>query len=339
MGYSFPAEWSPQQAVLITWPDEKTFWKDYLSKIEPFYVQFAQAILAYQKLIIICRNPEKQAAIMQLLKTPNTPNLHFFHAEYNDIWIRDYGPITLTDGQHLQWQDFGFNAWGGKYAGELDDKIAKQLFDTHLLNVDTYQRQDFILEGGAIETDGLGTLLTTNCAFTKTRNPQLTRAQIIEKMQQTLQVDRLIVIEHGLLSGDDTDGHVDTLVRFCNPTTLAYTSCDDPNDEHYAELKALEAQLQQLTDKQGAPYTLIPLPIPSAKYDENGRRLPASYANFLIINGAVLCPTYDDPIDAMILERITKAFPMHKIVPIPSLPLVQFNGALHCASMQIPMHP
>jgi agmatine/peptidylarginine deiminase len=331
MQYFFPAEWHPQQAILLTFPDEHTIWKEYLSEIEPFYITFAKAVLAFQDLIIICRNVQKQQYIEQLLGPHHPHRLRFFHAEYNDIWIRDYGPISLINAEHIKWLDFGFNAWGGKYAGDLDDKVTQQLFKTGLLPIDEYARQDFILEGGAIETDGLGTLLITSCVFTPTRNAQLT----LEQLKQSLNIERVIVIEHGYLLGDDTDGHVDTLVRFCDPHTLAYSSCNDPHDPHYAPLKAMEAQLQQLTDLSGNPYKLIPLPIPAAKYDED-RRLPASYANFLIINGAVLCPTYEDAHDALMLERLSAAFLTRKIVPIPSLPLIQYNGALHCASMQIP---
>ncbi|MFA6038502.1 MAG: agmatine deiminase family protein [Legionellales bacterium] len=331
MKFHLPAEWHKQQAVLITFPDEHTIWKESLADIEPFYVTFAQAILAYQDLIIVCRNPEKQQYIEQLVGTAHTHSLRFFHAEFNDIWIRDYGPISLLKGEKTKWLDFGFNAWGGKYAGDLDDQVTKELFDEHLLPIDQYARQDFILEGGAIETDGLGTLLITSCVFTKTRNANLSAQQV----KQSLNMERVITIEHGYLLGDDTDGHIDTLVRFCDAKTLAYSSCDNQDDPHYAPLKAMEAQLRELRDLAGNPYKLIPLPIPAAKYDGE-RRLPASYANFLIINGAVLCPTYNDAQDDLILKRLGSAFPQHKIVPIPSLPLIQYNGALHCASMQIP---
>jgi len=338
MKYCLPAEWHRQQAILLSFPDEETIWKEVLPVIEPFYVQFARAILEYEDLIIICRNPDKQRYIEELLGTSHAHTLRFFLADYNDIWIRDYGPISLSNGQDLLWQDFGFNAWGGKYPGQLDDKVTQQLYKANLLTqIAQYQRQDFILEGGAIETDGLGTLLITPCVFTPTRNPKLSQDALLEKLKQCLGVERVIVIEKGQLLGDDTDGHVDTLVRFCNPHTLAYSSCDDKNDFHYDELKAMEAQLQNLTDLGGRPYQLIPLPIPAPKKDDTGRRLPASYANFLIINNAVLCPTYDDPNDHIMLERLTQAFPERKIVPIPSLPLIQYNGALHCASMQIPL--
>ncbi len=332
MKYSFPAEWHRQQAILLTFPDEKTIWRDSLAKIEPFYVEFAKAILQFQDLIMICRDDEKQRYIEQLLGTQHPHLLRFFHAEFNDIWIRDYGPISLIKDGQIKWLDFGFNAWGGKYAGSLDDKVTKTLFDANLLPIDEYQRQGFVLEGGAIETDGLGTLLITPCVFTKTRNSSLHTEQI----RHSLNVERVILIENGYLLGDDTDGHVDTLVRFCDPHTLAYSSCDDAQDPHYEPLKAMEAQLKSLTDLSGNPYKLIPLPIPSAKVEDTGRRLPASYANFLILNEAVLCPTYDDPHDAIMLERLAGAFPNRKIVPIPSLPLIQYNGALHCASMQIP---
>lgn len=336
MSYYFPAEWSPQQAILITWPDEGTVWHDYLDQIEPVFIQFARAILTYQKLIIVCRNDKKQQYIKGLIGETTYP-LHFLQVDYNDLWIRDYGPISLTNGEDIQWLDFAFNAWGGKYGWQHDDKVSENLFNARLLqHIHHYKRQDLILEGGAIETDGLGTVLTTACAFTKTRNANLTESEIAEKIRSALHAKRLIVIQNGYLSGDDTDGHVDTLVRFCNPETIAYTTCDDKDDVHYAVLKAMEEEVKQLTTLEGKPYKLIPLPIPSAKFDDTARRLPASYANFLIINGAVLCPTYDDANDAIMLERLHEAFPAHQLIPIPCLPLIQYNGALHCASMQIP---
>lgn len=331
MQYFFPAEWHPQQAILLTFPDEHTIWAESLHQIEPLYVQFARAVLMFQDLIILCRNPQKQEYIESLIGTQHSHTLRFFQVPYNDIWIRDYGPISLLNEEHIQWLDFGFNAWGGKYAGDLDDKVTQQLYQSPLFHIDQYARQNFILEGGALETDGLGTLLTTPCAFTTTRNPALT----VEQIKDALHMARVIVIEHGYLLGDDTDGHIDTLVRFCNPHTLAYSSCTDVDDPHYKPLKAMEAQLQQLTDLSGKAYELIPLPIPAAKFDGD-RRLPASYANFLIINGAVLCPTYDDPHDAIMLKRLSAAFRERQIIPIPSLALIQYNGALHCASMQIP---
>ncbi|MGA2654687.1 MAG: agmatine deiminase family protein [Gammaproteobacteria bacterium] len=330
--YTLPPEWHKQQALLLTFPDEHTIWKDTLADIEPLYVEFARTVLHYQDVIIICRNQAKQQYIEKLMGNSHPYQLRFFQTEFNDLWIRDYGPISLIQDGKIKWLDFGFNAWGGKYAGDLDDKVTRQLYDAGLLKIDEYSRQDFILEGGAIETDGLGTLLVTPCVLTKTRNAHLS----LEQIQQSLNMDRVIMIEHGYLLGDDTDGHVDTLVRFCDPHTLAYSSCDNPNDAHYDSLKAMEAQIKELRDLSGNPYKLIPLPIPSPKLDIDGRRLPASYANFLIINNAVLCPTYDDPFDTLILERLKTAFPDRKVIAIPSLALIQYNGALHCASMQIP---
>lgn len=334
MNYYLPAEWHRQQAIVLTFPDEETYWHDVLPEVEPVYVLCAQSILAYQDVIMICRNPEKQHAIERLIGDRAYPHrLQFLQVDYDDIWVRDYGPISLINSQKIKWLDFGFNAWGGKYPGEQDDKVTQQLSAAHLLPAHDYQREDFILEGGAIETDGLGTLLITPCVFTTTRNNP---AVSMEQIKQSLNQKRVIIIEHGYLLGDDTDGHIDTLVRFCDPNTLAYSSCDDPEDPNYDSLKAMEAQLKQLKTLNGKPYHLIPLPIPGAKFDETERRLPASYANFLIINGAVLCPTYDDENDGIVLERLTRAFPSRNIIPIPCLPLVQYNGALHCASMQIP---
>ncbi|MFL6647021.1 MAG: agmatine/peptidylarginine deiminase, partial [Sulfurifustaceae bacterium] len=232
--------------------------------------------------------------------------------------------------------DFQFNGWGGKYAHDLDNLITRRLHEGDAFGSTSLETIDLILEGGAVEVDGSGTLLTTSrCLLAPTRNPRLAREAIEQELRDWLGLNRILWLEHGALEGDDTDSHIDTLARFCDARTIAYVTCDDPSDTHYRELKAMEAELKAFRAADGSPYRLVPLPWPRAQYDED-RRLPATYANFLIINGAVLVPTYRDPADAVALRRLGECFPGREIVGIDCLPAIAQNGSLHCLTMQLP---
>jgi agmatine/peptidylarginine deiminase len=194
-----------------------------------------------------------------------------------------------------------------------------------------------VLEGGSIEVDGEGTLLTTeSCLLNPNRNHGLNRAQIETELRRLLGVDRILWLKQGAIDGDDTDGHIDTLARFCDAGTIAYQACNDHNDPHYSGLRSMAAELKTLRRKDGTPYKLVPLPWPQAIHDHTGRRLPATYANFLIINGAVLAPTYNDPADDVALAALRPAFPGREIVPVMCRPLIYQYGSLHCVSMQLP---
>ena len=196
---------------------------------------------------------------------------------------------------------------------------------------------DFVLEGGSIESDGKGTIFTTSCCLTAPhRNQPLTQAEIEERLKQYLGAERVVWINHGSLIGDDTDGHIDTLVRICPDDTLLYVGCDNPADEQYAELKLMEEQLTTFRTLEGKPYRLLKLPMPRAIYDGKDR-LPATYANFLVVNGAVLCPTYAQPdLDAEALRLIGEAFPEREIVGIDCRSIIKQHGSLHCCTMQFP---
>jgi agmatine deiminase len=197
--------------------------------------------------------------------------------------------------------------------------------------------QHLVLEGGSIESDGRGTILTTSaCLLSPNRNPGLTKAQIERQMLALFGARRMLWLDHGHMEGDDTDAHVDTLARLAPGDTIVYVACDDRTDAHYADLKAMEDELKALRTAAGKPYRLLPLPWPAAKFDEDGNRLPATYANFLVLNGAVLAPTYRDKADAVALKVIGKAFPGHDIIGIDCTPLIGQHGSLHCVTMQIP---
>ena len=228
--------------------------------------------------------------------------------------------------------DFTFNGWGGKFAAEKDNAVSRKLHACGAFGTTPLRTVDLVLEGGSIESDGQGTLLTTTeCLLNPNRNPHLSKEQIEEQLKSELGVSTILWLEHGYLAGDDTDAHIDTLARLCPDQTIVYVACDDPTDEHFAPLKAMERELEQF-----AGYRLLPLPWPGAKYDAEGHRLPATYANYLVINGAVLVPTYNDPADLQALEVVGKAFPDREIIGIDCSTLILQHGSLHCITMQIP---
>lgn len=315
------------------------YWGNHLAEVETALGVFAAQISRREKIIVGCQDEAHRAHVRALLGAAgadmNSVALHL--APANDIWARDHGPITVIEHGAPVLLDFTFNGWGGKYPAELDDRISRILHTQGAFGATPLRSHDFVLEGGSIDGDGEGTLLTTSaCLLTPSRNAGWSRQDITLHLQRTLGIDRVLWLEHGWLAGDDTDSHIDMLARFCSVDTIAYTACDDPHDEHHETLSAMARELEALRDRHGRPYTLVPLPIPAAKHDESGARLPASYANFLIINGAVLVPTYEDDADAVALERLRRAFPQREIVAIPALPLIRQYGSLHCATMQLP---
>jgi agmatine deiminase len=258
-------------------------------------------------------------------------------APSDDSWSRDHGPITVYRNGSPWLLDFRFNGWGGKYRAEQDDALTRRLHGAGVFGATPLQSIDLVLEGGSIENDGVGTLLATSrCLLSPTRNPGLFRADLEATLRELLGIERILWLTHGGLLGDDTDGHIDTLARFCDRETIAYVTCPTQDDPHYAELAAMEQELRSFATVEGRSYRLVPLPLPQAKHDESGRRLPATYANFLIINGAVLVPVYQDPADAVVLERIASCFPGREVVPIDCVPLIRQFGSLHCVTMQLP---
>ena len=257
----------------------------------------------------------------------------------NDTWARDHGFISLVDDQGgRRLLDFKFNGWGEKFPAELDNAINRRLYDEGKISGEYIDCLDFVLEGGSIESDGKGTIFTTSCCLLAPhRNQPLSQAEIEARLKQELCAERVIWIDHGHLTGDDTDGHIDTLVRICPDDTLLYIGCDDPEDEQYKDLRLMEEQLKTFRTLEGKPYRLLKLPMPRPILFE-GERLPATYANFLVINGAVLCPTYDQPdLDAEALRLIGEAFPDREIVGIDCQSIIKQHGSLHCCTMQYPI--
>ena len=336
MSLRFPAEWEPQDAVLIAWPHAGTDWAERLAEVEATYVALGVAVTRFQRLVIVVADAALEAHARTLLSEggADLARVRFVQAAYDDTWLRDSGPITLRDGEGFRLLDFRFTGWGGKYGASQDDALIAQLVAAGVFKDAKHQRIDFALEGGGIETDGDGTLLTTwQCLHE--RHPGLTRQEIRWQLENALQQQRVLWLDHGALEGDDTDAHIDTLARFAARDAITFQDCDDPADSHYAGLKAMGAELAALRTADNKPYRLYPLPWARPIIDE-GRRLAASYANFLIINGAVLMPAYGDKMDAAAAVMLGNAFPNHTIVPVPCRPLIWQNGSLHCITMQLP---
>lgn len=324
---------------MLTWPHAHSDWRPWLAEVEPVFAAIAHAAAEREQVIITAYDAAHLTHIRTLLQGAGTDldRVHLHIAPSNDTWVRDHGPITVTKNGTPLLLDFIFNGWGDKFDATLDNELVRRLHAQAAFGATPLMSIDFVLEGGSIEVDGAGSLLTTErCLLSPQRNLTLNRAAIEARLREWLGIDRVLWLTHGYLAGDDTDSHIDTLARFCSPDTICYVACDDAGDEHYAELKAMEQELQALRSATGAPYRLIPLPWPQAKYGDDGRRLPASYANFLIINGAVLAPTYDDAADNAALARLKTCFPDRAIIGIPCLPLIRQYGSLHCVTMQLP---
>lgn len=331
----FPAEWEKQSAVLIAWPHKTGDFSDRLESVEQSYSVIADTITQYQKLIIVCRDDSHQQHIEAL--TSKHEAIEFIHAAVNDIWVRDTVFLSVEQDGAISHLNFLFNGWGEKYQHQNDNALNHKLLNAKPFKGKAYKDLDFILEGGSVESDGIDTLLTTKqCLLNPNRNKGLTQQEIEQQLLQQLGAKRVFWLDQENLTGDDTDAHIDTLARFCSAATIAYTSCDDAGDPHYTGLKYMERQLQDLRTQANDPYHLVPLPLPKPIYDEEGQQLPANYANFLIINHAVLVPAYGDPMDEIALKRLAECFPQHEIIPVPCRPLVHQYGSLHCMTMQFP---
>ncbi len=332
-----PAEWEPQQQVLLTWPRRDGDWDEIFEPADRAFLTIAGAIRKRCSLTVSCSTHEMALEVNEKLaaqaEAPFPYAVHTVPA--NDVWVRDHGPIGIYRAGKLELCDFRFNGWGNKYPASLDDEVSARLYALGTFQTTRLHHVDHVLEGGAIDSDGQGTLLTTTHCLLR-REAGSTKAYWEQQFNNWFGISRVLWLDDGALIGDDTDGHVDTLARFCDTRTITYTSCVFDDDPHFAPLKMMESQLRSFTTTAGSPYRLLPLPIPRSIYDDDGRRLAATYANFLITNGAVLVPTYDDAHDRIALEQLAIAFPGHELVPIDSRALIHQNGSIHCASMQVP---
>ncbi len=335
MNIRFPAEWEKQDGVLIAWPHPATDWNEQLNEVLDVYTELIRTIIRFEKVLLVAPDPEAVTAHL-LSEGILLSNVIICPTFTNDTWTRDFGPITVLEENQPLLLDFGFNGWGLKFSSDLDNQVTRKLKENGFFQPEV-KTIGLILEGGSIETDGCGTLLTTSrCLLSPNRNPHLNREELTSALVNIFGLQQIIWLEHGHLEGDDTDAHIDTLVRLCPNNTILYTDCNNPNDPHYIDIKLMENELKTLKSSTGVPYRLLPLPWPEARYDSSGNRLPAGYANYLLINDAVLVPTYKDRSDNEALKTIAMAFPEREIIGINCLPLIEQHGSLHCITMQLP---
>ncbi|MDR0331934.1 MAG: agmatine deiminase family protein [Dysgonamonadaceae bacterium] len=331
----FPPEWYSQSGVQIAWPHNNTDWCDMLEEVIECYVSFSKEILKREKLLVVCPEVDE---VTKYFSQEEQKNLIVIEMETNDTWARDHAAISVFVNGKPTVIDFGFNAWGLKFAANFDNQITGKLYEQEAFQpeVKYHNQLNFILEGGSVESDGKGTILTTTeCLTAPNRNQPMSEDEIEAHLKKVFGANRVLWLNHGYLAGDDTDNHIDTLARFCDENTIAYVKCDDENDEHFDELQKMEAQLRFFSNFEGNPYRLIALPMADAVFFE-GYRLPATYANFLIINGAVLVPIYQSPKDEIAKAQLQKAFPDREIIGIDCRSLIKQHGSLHCVTMQYP---
>jgi agmatine/peptidylarginine deiminase len=337
--FRLPAEWEPQSGILLAWPHAGTDWAGRLDEVEESYIALVAAIARHERVLLCVADDDIEAYARARLASAriDMARVGFAIVPYDDTWLRDSGPITLVaDAAPAAFRllDFRFTAWGGKFEAGQDNLLVERLHQAGNFLKSDRQAIDFALEGGAIDTDGAGTLLTTwQCLHE--RHPDRSREDLSKQLAGWLQQDRVLWLDHGYLEGDDTDAHVDTLARFAAVDAIVFQACDDPTDSHYRELQAMAAEIAALRTRDGAPYRLFPLPWAQPIVD-GGRRLAASYANFLIVDGAVLVPAYSDSADDLAAGVLAQAFPGREIVPVPCRALIWQNGSLHCLTMQLP---
>lgn len=334
--FRLPAEWEPQAGVLLAWPHVQTDWANRLAEVESTCVALVAAITRFEPALVCVAGAQVRARAEGLLAAAgvDAKKCRFADIEYDDTWLRDSGPLTLTDGQHFLVNDFRFTGWGGKFEASRDDYLVGRLFAREFFPGAEHRRVDWTLEGGAIESDGAGTLLTTwRCLHQ--RHPDLGRDQMTRILCDKLGATRVLWLDRGYLQGDDTDAHIDTLARFAPGDAIVFQACDDSADPHHDELAGMRDELAALRTEDGKQYRLYPLPWARPIIDD-GRRLAASYANYLIVNGAVLVPAYDDPADIEATQVIAAAHPGRQVVALPCRPLIWQNGSLHCLTMQLP---
>ena len=341
----FPAEWAPQQFVQLTWPHADTDWAYMLDEVQACFKNIAREIACRQQLVIVA--PDVEDVRRQIVDEVNMANVTLVELSSNDTWARDHGGITIFEDGKPVILDFQFNGWGLKFASDKDNLITERLYREGKLFGELRNCRNFVFEGGSIESDGEGTLLTTSeCLLSPNRNATMSRTDIENYLLETLGAKQMLWLDYGYLAGDDTDSHIDTLARLCPNNTILYVKCDDEADEHYEALRNMEEQLKTFRTISGEPYRLIALPMARPAY-ENAQctmhnaqleRIPATYANYLIVNGAVLVPTYDTDLDAIALAQVQLAFPEHEIVGIDCQALIRQHGSLHCVTMQYPSY-
>ena len=331
-----PAEWEHHDCVLMAWPHALTDWNYMLSEARECVAAIVRAISERECVLLVgpeslCRESVEACGF-------DPRRVRFADIPTNDTWARDFGPITVETTSGLRAVDFKFNGWGLKFAANHDNLITRRLADAGILTARLDNRLNFVLEGGSIESDGQGTILTTSeCLLSPNRNGQWGRKEITAYLATVLGAQRVLWLDHGALAGDDTDSHIDTLARLAPGNTIIYTGAGSPSDPNHEGLELMRRQLAEFVTADGAPYNLIELPLPDAVFDEDGLQLPATYANYLVGPDAIYLPVYGQERNDRLAEMTLKvAYPDHDIVPIDCRALVRQHGSLHCVTMQLP---
>lgn len=333
----FLPEWTPCDGILLALPHSDTDWDYILPEAVSQYQSIIGTLVAESiHVVLLCPSAEEAE---HLFSPVERKLITFVEIPYNDTWTRDYGPLTILKHEQLRGLDFGFNGWGLKFAADKDNLVNRHLHDKFIFSQGTYRNEsDFILEGGSIDTDGQGTILTTTrCLCSPNRNGGLTKQEADGRLRQRLGAQHVLFLDYGALLGDDTDSHIDTLARMAPDNIILFTGCRDIDDPQFEELLKMRAQLSMFRNAEGEPFNLVELPLPDPIYDENGERLPATYANYLVTDDKLFMPTYGQPDkDRLAMQTVRIAFPEHKIIGIDCTTLIKQHGSLHCATMQIP---
>lgn len=333
----FLAEWTPCDGILLSLPHGDTDWEYILPEAIDQYKRLVETITDEGVNVVLLCQSRKEAE--PIFKPTAIKRITFVECEYNDTWTRDYGPLTIVTQGELRGLDFGFNGWGLKFAADKDNLVNRHLNDKLIFSQNVYRNESvFILEGGSVDTDGKGTILTTTrCLCSPNRNGGLTKTEADEQLRKRLGARHVLFLDYGELIGDDTDSHIDTLARMAPDNIILFTGCRDMEDTQFESLLKMRAQLSLFRDMEGNPYNLVELPLPDAVYDDEGFRLPATYANYLVTEHVLFMPTYSQPEkDLLAMQTVRIAFPNHKIVGVDCLTLIKQHGSLHCATMQLP---
>lgn len=333
----FIAEWEEATDLLLALPTAATDWAYMLADARAQYVRLVGAIAGEGLCVTVLCHDRREAE--EVLAPVMTPMVRLVECPYNDTWTRDYGPLTVSRyGEELRALDFGFNGWGLKFAADRDNLVNLRLAQMPVLNPDIYRNnRDFELEGGSVESDGHGTVLTTSrCLCSPNRNGGRSKKELNAVLHERLGAEHVLWLDYGALEGDDTDSHIDTLARLAPGDTILFTGCRDMDDPHFEELLRMRAQLELFRTAEGNPFNLVELPLPDPIHDENGERLPATYANYLVYGGRIFMPVYGQPQnDLTACMTVRVAYPDHKVVPVDCRDLIRQHGSLHCATMQL----
>lgn len=333
----FLAEWEPVEGILMALPDPDTDWGYIIDDARSCYLRILQALTnAGIKVLLLCKNKSETEKFIAGIKSKDL--ILLIEGEYNDTWTRDYGPLAIERFGRNRSADFGFNGWGLKFAADRDNLVNLYLRDKYIILPEQYRNErDFILEGGSVESDGMGTILTTTrCLTSPNRNGGKNKIELNEILKDRLGATHVLWLDYGALAGDDTDSHIDTLARLAPGNTIVFTGCRDIDDEHFEELLKMRAQLSMFRNAEGVPYNLIELPLPSPVFDDDENRLPATYANYLVTDKHIFMPVYNQKANDMLACQTMKiVYPDHEIVPIDCTALLFQHGSLHCSTMQL----